>query len=197
MEIQAKVRQLGHNPCISDRQVIERECDALTALFPQLKHTQEAAGVVDIVPFIKVANETLKIWDEIVDKSVLSRSTTLPEPTRSDHAPDTGPMNIEEQIISLPSNGNVSYSYHDLELSYHMLHAEQHLTRIQDLIAKKSFQYSHVIRVAPRKGVNIHSRAAVKKLNLKISVHCRQYRQCQTWLLRLGAELATQSQFKV
>ena len=92
-----------------------------------------------------------------MDESVLGGSTTLPEPTLAlNQAPNTGPMNIEEQIISLPSNGNVADSYHDLELSYCMLHAEQHLTPIQDLIAEKSFQYSYVIRVAPHKGVNTH-----------------------------------------
>ena len=48
-------------------------------------------------------------------------------------------MDIEEQIIPLPSNGNFADSYRDLELSYRMLHAEQHLTRIWDLIAEKSF----------------------------------------------------------
>ena len=131
LEIQAKVRQLGHNPSISDCQVIERECNTLTVLFPHLKHTQEAAGVSDIGFSIKVSNETLTIWDEIVDELVLGRPTALLEATpASDHAPNTGPMNIEEQIISLPSNGNVTDSYCDLELSYRMLHAEQHLTRI-------------------------------------------------------------------
>ena len=132
LDIQGKVRRLKCNPSISDCQVIEREHDALTALFPHLKHTQEAAGVSDIGSSIKVSNETLTIWDEIVDESVLGGSTTLLEPTpASDHAPTTGPMNIEEQIISLPSNGSVADSYHNLELSYHMLHAEQqHLTHI-------------------------------------------------------------------
>ena len=119
LNIQAKVRQLGCNPSISDCQVIERECNALTALFPHLKHTQEAAGVGDISPSIKLSNETLTIWDETVDESMMGGSTTLPEATPAlDQAPDTGPMNIEEQIISLLSNGNVTDSYRDLELSY-------------------------------------------------------------------------------
>ena len=111
--------------------MIERECDALTALFPHLKHTQEVAGISDISPSIKLSNETLTIWDEIVDELVVGRSTTLLEATPAlDQAPNTGPMNIEEQIILLPSNGNVTDSYHDLELSYCMLHAAQHLTCI-------------------------------------------------------------------
>jgi hypothetical protein len=76
------------------------------------------------------------------------------------------------------------------------LHAETHLNRIRDLIAEKSFQYSHVIRVSPRKGVNTHSRAAVKKLNLQISIHCRFYTQCWSRLETLGADPATLQQFR-
>lgn len=203
LEIQAKVRRLGRNPSISDRQVIETEHNFLTALLPQLKHTQQAAGVVDIISSVNVPNDTLTIWDEIVNESVPSGSTLREPPLASapalaaDHQLNTGAMNIEEQIIPLPSNGNVSDSYRDLELSHRIVHADHHLTRIRDLIAEKSFQYSHVIRVAPRKGVNIHSRAAVKKLNFQISVHCRQYSQCRTRLLRLGADPATQSRLRV
>ena len=109
----------------------------------------------------------------------------------------TGPLPIEEQPISLPSNGNVPAIYRELELSHRISHADHHLNRIRDLIAEKSFQYSHVIRVAPRKGVNVSSRAAVKKLNLEIALHCRLYSQCRTRLLRLGANPATQSRFRV
>ncbi|KAF8814634.1 hypothetical protein BYT27DRAFT_7249673 [Phlegmacium glaucopus] len=63
--------------------------------------------------------------------------------------------------------------------------------------AIECFQYSHVIRVSPRKGVNTHSRAAVKKLNLKILVHCRMYTQCRACLLRLGADPAVLSCFRI
>jgi len=93
--------------------------------------------------------------------------------------------------------GNVLAIYCELELSHRISHANHHLNRIWDLIAEKSFQYSHVICVAPRKAVNTQSRAAVKKLNLEIALHCQLYSQCQTQLLRLGADLATQSQFRV
>ncbi|KAF8802065.1 hypothetical protein BYT27DRAFT_7113486, partial [Phlegmacium glaucopus] len=61
--------------------------------------------------------------------------------------------------------------YCELEISHRVVHADHHLNRIRELIAEKSFQFSHVIRVSPRKAVNTHSRATVKKLNLKISVH--------------------------
>ena len=176
--------------------MIERECNALTALLPQLKHTQQVAEVVDISSSNIVSNEALTIWDELVNELVPGRTPTLLESTLAsapDHELNQGPMNIEEQIIPLPSNGNVSDSYCDQELTYCILHAEHHLTHICDLISEKSFQYSHVIQVAPCKGVNIHLRAAVRKLNLEISVHCQQYSQCWTCLIWLGANLANQS----
>ena len=50
LDIQAKVRQLGRNVSISDHQVIEREHNALTALFPHLKHTKKQQGLVTSVP---------------------------------------------------------------------------------------------------------------------------------------------------
>src|ERR1700678_3152447 len=81
---------------------------------------------------------------------------------------------------------NVGQEHAPLELSYRIQHAENHLNRIRDLIAEKSFQFSHVICVAPRKDVNTRSRAEVKKLNLKISVHCRLYTQCRARLITLG-----------
>ena len=109
----------------------------------------------------------------------------------------TSPLPIEEQPISLPSNGNVPAIYRELELSHCISHANHHLNRIWDLIVEKSFQYSHVICVTPHKVVNTHSRAAVKKLNLEIALHCRLYGQWWTQLLQLGADLATQSQFRV
>lgn len=83
-----------------------------------------------------------------------------------------------------------------MELSHRISHANLHLNRIRDLIAEKSFQYSHVIRVSPRKGVNTHSRVAVKKLNLQISIQCRLYTQCRSRMVTLGADSATLNQFR-
>jgi len=71
----------------------------------------------------------------------------VPVPGPATILPDspTGPLPIEEQPISLPSNGNVPAIYCELELSHHISHADHHLNRIRDLIAEKSFHYSHVI----------------------------------------------------
>ena len=110
---------------------------------------------------------------------------------------ENGPGAIEDQIISLPSNGNISNDYQDLELTHQILNANNHLNRLQDLIAEKSFQYSHVICVAPRKVVTTRSRAMIKKLNHLIAQHYRMYSRCWSCLVSLGAEHSILSQLKV
>lgn len=75
--------------------------------------------------------------------------------------------------------------------------AEEQLNHIRNLIAEKSFQFSHVIRVSPRKGVTTRARAAVRKLNNQIAEHCRFYSRCRSSLVILGAETSTLSQLKV
>ena len=49
----------------------------------------------------------------------------------------TGPIQIEHQIIPLPSNDNVGREYAELEISHWISHADHHLNRIRDLIAEK------------------------------------------------------------
>lgn len=203
LEVQAKIRQLGRHSASSDRETIERDRGQLTALLLELKHAQQTAGVAELQGFRPTPVDPIQTWDEIINEPVPTGSGRLQVPLSPvplspalSQPPMLGRIPVEEQLIPLPSNGNVADAYCELELSHRILHAGHHLHRIRDLIAEKSFQYSHVIRNAPRKSVNTHSRAAVKKLNLAISVHCRLYTQCQSRLLRLGADSRTQSQFR-
>ena len=112
---------------------------------------------------------------------------------------DIGPVPIEDQIIALFSNGNISANYHNLELSHCITSAEDQLNQIWNLIAKKSFQFSHVIHISPHKRVTTRARSAVKKLNTQIAEHCHFYAQCRSSksLVILGAKPAILSQFKV
>jgi hypothetical protein len=108
-----------------------------------------------------------------------------------------GPVPIENQFLALPSNGNISNIHRDLETSHRVTIAKEQLTNIRNLIAEKSFQFSHVIRVSPRKSVTTRSRAAVRKLNNEIAECCRRYTRCRDCLIILGAESAILSRFKV
>ena len=196
LEIQAKVRHLGRNPGITVQQAVESAREQLTALVHELKCATQATGVAEVHTITRPVQEPLAMWDEIVNEPVPGGEGNSNTPNPTEPAL-TGPIQIEDQIMPLPSNGNVGPEYAQLEISHRIQHADHHLNRIRDLIAEKSFQYSHVIRVAPRKAVNTRSRAEVKKLNLQISIHCRLYTQCRARLIKLGAHPDITNRFEI
>ena len=108
-----------------------------------------------------------------------------------------GPVPIEDHIIAIPSNGNASNTHRDSEMAHHIAFAKEQLNIIRNLIAEKSFQFSHVIRVSPRKSITTRSRAAIRKLNNEIAERCRMYSKCRASLFILGADNAILSRLKV
>ena len=169
---------------------------------------QQEAGVAEPNAPIISSSEISDAWDDLAFDPVLPDADTtpisfVPEPVsfqrQRSHNPkhDIGPAPIEDQIIALCSNGNISANYRNLELSHRISSAEDQLNQIRNLIAEKSFQFSHVIRISPRKRVTTRARSAVKKLNNQIAEHCRFYARCRSSLVILGAEPAILSHFKV
>ena len=195
------MHQLGWIPSDTDQQAVETARKKLAILFHELKNAMNIAGVVEINGLSHPTQEPLAIWGDIVDEVVPSGPSTMPTveaiPAPSISSPSSSSIiQIEDQLVPLPSNNNVAQGYSQLELSHHISHADHHLNQIQDLIAEKSFQYSHVIRVSPHKGVNTNSRGTVKMLNLEISIYCRMYTHCQSCLQALGAEPAILRRFQ-
>ena len=177
---------------------IERDRRQLTVLYLELRKAQQAANIMDSnnAPVIEV--DRLNIWDELEfgvkpndeDTPMELEVAPLPAPAPTGKSPPA----IEDYLIPLPSNGNVDSHHSNLELSLRSSRAEHHLTRIRELIAEKSFQYSHVICNSPRKGPTTRSRSSIKKLNSEIALHCRLYSRCRAQLVILGGD---QSRFKV
>ena len=198
LEVQAKVRQLGRKLGNMARQTIQTARDQLSVLVQELKNAMNISGIVEINCTTIAAHESLAMWDEIANELVPAGPNTLPEVVEESAVTPavTGPQPIEDQSIALPSNGNIGMAYAQLEIAHRISHADYHLNQIRNLIAEKSFQFSHVIRVAPRKGVNTRSRAEVKRINLQISVHCRLYTQCRARVIKLGAEPETINRFQ-
>jgi hypothetical protein len=104
----------------------------------------------------------------------------------------TNAIPVEEQQIFLPCNGALA----DVEINLRKNQASRLLHQLQELIANKSFQYSHIIRTAPRKGVCTQLRAVVKDLVNKITLHARMYNHCQSRLLTLDCDTVTSSIFQ-
>jgi len=159
---------------------IEKDCGQLTVLYLDMRRAQQAANIMESnnVPFVDV--DGLNIWDDIeldimptsddmpLDSDATSEAAPAPAPATN----SSGPLPIKDYLIPFPSNGNMDICYRNHELTLQSSRAEHHLSHIRELIAKKSFQYSHVMRVSPRKGTTTRSRASVKKLNTEIALHC-------------------------
>ena len=104
----------------------------------------------------------------------------------------------ESRRLSIPSRWQSTDNiYRAVELKLRILQADKTLQALRDTIADKSFQYSHVIRVAPRKAVRTRARAAITKLNFLIAYYSRVYGQCQAAMARLGADDPTLEKYQI
>lgn len=105
----------------------------------------------------------------------------------------------EKKPISMPSTwvSVDSPMSRTVELHLRLRQAASTLTSLRDLIAEKSFQYSDVIRVAPRKGVRTCARSTIATLNYRIAYHCRVYNRCRSAMVKLGADDEALDNFRI
>jgi rhodanese-related sulfurtransferase len=74
------------------------------------------------------------------------------------------------------------------ELQLRIKQATRYLSTIRQAVAEKSFQYSHVMRSAPSKGVRTRSRGTIAKINHRIAFYCRVYGRSRAAMVRLKAD---------
>lgn len=65
-----------------------------------------------------------------------------------------------------------------------------------EAIAEKSFQYSHIMRKAPKKGVMTRSRATIRKIDHQIACLYKLYGRNRGCMVRLSANAATLATFR-
>ncbi|KAJ3491395.1 hypothetical protein NLJ89_g11346 [Agrocybe chaxingu] len=87
--------------------------------------------------------------------------------------------------------------YRATELILRKAQAARTLQLLREAIAEKSFQYSHVIRIADRQAARTRARTTIIKLNNSISFHSRSYARCRASMVKLGADDSTLAMFKV
>lgn len=188
----------------ADAAKVQQLRDALNPLMAQLIELQTLAGISNAVSNAARAvpqqpDELMPDWDfsenaitPLALSPALESTPARPAATLED---PSLPQPVEWQTLYLPSNRNVLPCPADVELSLRKEQAQTHIRQLRELIADKSFQYSHVIRVAPRKSIKTKGRATVKGLNVQIAFHCYMYRHCRSRLISLGADRATLQQF--
>ena len=105
---------------------------------------------------------------------------------------------IERRQLSIPSAwSSIGSPHRVLELTLRICQANRTIQALRDSIADKSFQYSHVIRVAPRKSVRTRARATIAKLNHVIAYQCRVYARCRAAMVILGADATTLNKYQI
>ena len=117
----------------------------LQLLQPDVSHTQ-LTGIDDVED---PPPESFDNLDEEVGE---------PHPFGSDHLQNpsnTSTTPPEHRPLHLPSSNNTATDHplRQAELTLRIQQATQYLSALRDAIAQKSFQYSHVMRSAPSKGV--------------------------------------------
>lgn len=197
LEIQAKARQARRSPMASLKEALEKSRERLAALMTQLRLLQHAAGISESArpSAIEHPSEATWIIPDVIEAAEAGEAPRAPQGIAPSIVGELPP--IENQIIALPSNGNVSREHQGTELPFRIQQARRHLSRIRELIADKSFQYSHVIRVVRRTGVTTRSRATIKKLNAQIALHCHIYARARARLLILGADPSITRNLKI
>lgn len=124
------------------------------------------------------------------------------EPSEPDQTKDASNPNIvppERRPIHLPSSHHTPTDHPlcQAELTRRIQQAIQYLSALRDAIAQKSFQYSHVMRSAPSKGVRTRSRSVILQTNEKIAQYSRVYCRAREAMVRLGADESILNRFKV
>lgn len=197
IDLQDKVRRTVKEPRDDDERKIEQLRKLLLTQFTVLNDAQNQItrqafilGQNDMMDSVAAAFDDLD--DE--DTTELETSTTSMNNDISGEYDTAAPGSLDQpetHPLGLPSNWvNQDNPYRAVELDLRIKQAENCLLSLRDAIADKSFQYSHVIRVAPRKGVRTRSRAAIVKLNDTIAYHARVYGKCRQAMLRLHADAA-------
>ena len=84
----------------------------------------------------------------------------------------------ERVPLHLPSSHGTVVTHHRFrhaELALRIKQATRYLAALRDAIAQKSFQYSHVMRSAPSKGVRTRSRSAIIRITDQVAQFSRVY----------------------
>jgi hypothetical protein len=104
----------------------------------------------------------------------------------------------EHRPIPMPSTClPKDHTYSRIELRLRKDQAHRYIMALREVIAEKSFQYTHVIRVAPRKAVGTRARQVVLKLNKNISFYSRTYSRCRAAIERLSENSEPLQVYKV
>jgi hypothetical protein len=200
IDIQDRVRRLKKNPREDARLEVERLRDRLThdfrvlQSFPQSHQTRVAQGGSSLDE-----HEIPTAYDDLDDdRSDSGSEVDTDEPGSGRTQSKDKVIPPERQSVVLPSTHMPNNpGLRRAELALRKKQAARYLAAVREAVAEKSIQYSHVMRVAPSKGVRTRSRTTIAKLNDRISWYCRVYGRARAAMVRLNAGDDVLSKFQI
>lgn len=190
IDIQDRVRRLGAHPDGDEQRLVEKKRQMLSTMMVRLKELQDLAKITTKLGTVEPINEE---EEGQFDDNVQSPDN----PNAGGQKTSLEPGAVERHVLTLPSNGNVNEDVASLEIRDRVKQARRQITQLRDLVADISFQYSHVVRNAPRKSYRTAAQKRVRVLHNDLSYHARIYTQCRNRLITLSCEESLLMMFRV
>lgn len=203
IDIQDRVRRLANDPREDDRKAVEKLRELLMSQFDVLEALRQhlTVGAFGDAHGEDDGDDPAAYDDFDRDIGGVPTGGAAPVTRARVAAEILGQASLvppERRRLSIPSTWVAQDNpYRMVELDLRLKQATKTLQALRDAIADKSFQYSHVIRVAPRKGVRTRARAAIAKLNHDIIYLCRVYGRCRAAMVQVGADDGTLQKYQI
>lgn len=197
IDVRDRVKRLQKEPREDCRLEVERLRRILTT---DLTHLQSLQSNLSNTRYTET-DAVEEPYDELFNHS--DDEDGEADPNGQDHSVDASDYDLglppERIPLHLPSSHNTTtnHPFRQAELGLRIKQATRYLSALRDAIAQKSFQYSHVMRAAPSKGVRTRSRSAIIHITDRISQYSRVYCRARAAMVRLGADERTLNKFKL
>lgn len=191
--MQDLAKRLEKEPREEAKKDVEHKIHSLSCEFERLDALQRRA--VAATGELREFNEEQEDFDNIDDEvltvdSSLQEDALGPDETGGRIVPERRPLHIPSTCLTQ------EHPLSKLELVLRKQQANRYVIALREVIAEKSFQFTHIIRVAPRKSVVTRARNTILKLNYQIAYYSKVYNRCRAALLRLAADEDTMDLYR-
>lgn len=188
-----KIRRVGRQSTEADSRSIDLERRRISNLMESFWKTRELAGCGPTPAPLNISDEEDDLSDDGDNESDGETDGELDEDNDDlesigDNEDDHLPVPVEYQVIPLPSRiPDSDAADRSIELAVRRQKAEHLLGKVREAVADRSFQYSHIIRKAPTKGVKTRARTKVISQAVHLTDLARQYNRSRDTMKGLGA----------
>lgn len=188
-----KIRRAGRQPTESDSRSIDLERQRISNLLEGFWKARELAACGPAPAPQNISDEEDDLSDDGKDEDDQEADEDRDQDdddleSIGDNEHDQLPVQVEYQLVPVPSRvpGSAA-SDRDIELAIRTKNAEHLLAKVREAVADRSFQYSHIIRKAPTKGVKTRARTKAVSQAVHLTDLARQYNRCHDTMRLLSA----------